>query len=328
MNCKKKEFLVFCTIYIYNYRKGKIFMKKITVLLFAFILLFIPTISEAYQIDGNISKEFGYIDIINSTPSDLEFTEHNKLPLDTVMFKANFNQYIFKDWADYYSVTLGSNLINFNTSGFEIIEYDKNKYDQKKLTTGNTYLNRYYIDFLLANYLLEYSTPKKSYLVLFGYEFNKYLYKVNSGSYYNYIDNAQENIDGNINEQHVQTHIPYVGLIFNQNFTNDLKNRFIFKYSSYAYINNWSKNHYKNYINELNNNVNFKGNYYSISNDLRFKINNDFYITGGAQYKIFNTTGKGTRSYYNNSSQNQSYTLNSTIKLNGYNINLGIQYLF
>lgn len=303
-------------------------MKKITVLLFALIILFVPTISEAYQIDGNIAKEFGHIDIINSISSDLNFTEQNELPLNTVMLKANFNQYIFQDWADYYSVTLGSNFISSNTSDFKIIEYDQNIYDKKSLITGKTYLDRYYLDFLLANYLLEYSTPKKSYLVLVGYEFNKYLYQVKNGSYYNYENNTQGNINDIINEQHIQTHIPYLGLIFNQNFTDNLKNRFILKYSSYAYVTNRSKNHYKNYINELNNSGNFKGDYYSISNDLRFKIKSDIYITGGAQYKILNTTGKGTRNYYNNTLENQTFNLNSNIEFESYNINLGIQYLF
>ena len=299
-------------------------MKKITVLLFAFILLFLPFNTFAYEVDGYLENTFGEISVINSPGAGSNVIEESKLPLNTIMLKANFNQYVFKEWADYYSITLGTNFLSSSTNDTTIYQYTTNINNKESKLKGESDLDNIYFDLLLANYLLEYSTPNESYLVLIGFEYDNYSYDVMDGYYYDYGTDSKTTIGGKISYHQIQYHIPYLGLIFNRNFNNSLKNRFIFKFSPYAYTNNKSNNFYEDYTNDSKN----TGNYLSLSNNIRYKLNKDMYITGGFKYKFLDANGKGSRYYYSGSMEGTTYDLKTDIESEEYGVNVGIQYLF
>ena len=283
-------------------------MKKLLILLFAFILLFIPVRTNAYEVDFNLESKLGDLVVTNTPP--VGNIEENNLSLNTIMLKANFNQYIFREWADFYSISLGTNLLDTSTEDTEIIYYEESLYNKVDKLKGNTELNSFYFDLLLANYLLDYSTPRESYLILIGYEYDNFNYE------------TKENIK--IASHDIQTHIPYIGFIYNRNFTRNIKNRFIFKFSPYTYTNNSSKNYNNTYINDSTSD----GNYFSLKNNVRYKINKDMYFTAGAQFKALNTTGSGNRYYYSGVNEGISYNINSETEVEEYSLNIGIQYLF
>lgn len=297
-------------------------MKKLLVLLFAFMLLFIPFSTSAYEVDLNLESKFGDLFVTNEPPTGN--IEESSLPLNTIMLKANFNQYIFRDWADFYSITLGTNFLNTSTNNAEILYYDENINNKVGKLKGNTDLKSFYFDLLLANYLLDYSTPKENYLILIGYEYDNFSYDIGKGSYYNYDTDNKTSISNNIASHNVQTHIPYLGFIYNRKFTNQIKNRFVFKFSPYTYTINSSKNFYNKCVSDSISD----GNYFSLKNNIRYKINKDMYVTGGLQYKSINTTGSGTRYYYAGANEGTSYDIKPKVKVTEYSLNIGIQYLF
>lgn len=298
-------------------------MKKRAVLLFAFILLFMSFNVSAYQADINLESKFGDL-IITDTISGTNLKEESTLPLKTIMLKANFNQYIFKEWADFYSVTLGGNFINTSTEDTKIINYTQNINNKNTRLKGETNLDSLYFDFLLANYLLDYSTPKQSFLILIGFEYDSYSYETENGSSYDYATDTQTNINNKILSQKVKNHIPYLGIIFNKNFTNNIKNRFVIKFSPYTYTNISSNNYYDDYTIDSTN----SGTLLSVKDNVRYSINKDMYLTGGAQYKLLTGDGSGTRYYYSGPSEGTSINLDSELELEEYSLNIGIQYLF
>lgn len=298
-------------------------MKKILILLFIFVVLIIPINIQAYEVDIEVGKTYGEIEYstsIQGSNSNIKST----LPLDSSFLQVNFNQYIFKDWADYYSVSLGSNLFNKDTKNAEIINFTNNINNKQSKLAGETTLDNFYLDFLLANYLLEYSTPKQSYLILIGYEYDNYIHNVKNGTHYDYTTDTQNNINGNINHQKTKYHIPYLGMILNRNINRTLKNRLVIKFSPYAYIDTSTQNYYDDYIIESTEN----GNYLFLKDKVRYNFKENIYFTGGLQYKRINTDGSGERYFYDGVNQGTTQDLQLNTLTEEYNLSVGIEYLF
>jgi len=298
-------------------------MKKILILLFIFIVLFPSLNTQAYEIDIEVGNNFGeieYTSSINGSNSNIKST----LPLNTSLLQVNFNQYIFKDWADYYSASIGSNLFNKDTKEGKIINYTNNMNNKQGKLIGETNLESLYLDFLLANYLLEYSTPKQSYLILIGYEYDNYIHSINNGTYYDYSNDTQNSTNGKIGHHKTRYHIPYLGMILNRNINKTFKNRLIFKFSPYAFTETSANNYYEDYTIESTEN----GNYFSLKNKTRYHFRENIYFTGGLQYKRLNTKGSGERYFYEGSNQgtNQEIQVNTLTEV--YNLSIGIEYLF
>src|SRR6056297_1684966 len=296
-------------------------MKKLTVVIFTLILLLIPLSTAAYEADLNLESKFGEL-VVTNIPVNTNI-EKSDLSLNTIMLKASFNQYIFKEWADYYSLTFGTNLLDTSTEDTEIITYNQNINNKINKLKGETNFNSLYFDLLLANYLLDYSTPNKSYLILIGYEYDNYSYDSKKGSYYVYDTENKTNLN-NIATHNIQYHMPYFGFIFNKNFNEKIKNRFVFKFSPYTYASLSSNNFYKDYTNESTT----TGNFFAIKNNVRYNINKDMYITGGVQFKTINNDGSGTRYYYSGINEGNSYNIDTDLQFEEYSLNIGIQYLF
>ncbi|MCF8000603.1 MAG: omptin family outer membrane protease [Halanaerobiales bacterium] len=298
-------------------------MKKILTLLFILVVLFFSINTQAYEVDieiGNTYGEIEYTTSITGSSSNIKST----LPLNSSLLQVNFNQYIFKDWADYYSVTLGSNLFNKSTKKAEIINFTDNINNKQSKLTGETSLENFYLDFLLANYLLEYSTPKQSYLILIGYEYDNYVHSVENGNFYDYSNNTQTNTNGNVVNQKTKYHIPYLGLILNRNINKSFKNRLIFKFSPYAFTDTSTKNYYEDYTLESTED----GSYLLLKNKTRYNFKENIYITGSLQYKRLDTNGTGERYFYDGSNQGLTQDFQANTFTEEYNLNIGIEYLF
>ncbi|MFO7815468.1 MAG: hypothetical protein R6V14_07010 [Halanaerobiales bacterium] len=298
-------------------------MKKILILLFIFILLLFPINTEAYEIDIELGKTFGEIEHTTSIQGSNLYSQ-STLPLDSTLLKINFNQYIFKDWADYYSITLGSNFFDTSTKEAEIINYTYDINNKESKLSGNTTLENFYLDFLLANYLLEYSTPKQSYLILIGYEYDNYGLNVKNGTYYDYSTNNHNNINNKISYHRTQYHIPYLGMILNRNINKTLKNRLVVKLSPYAYTRNSTQNYYDTYTGKSSGD----GNYLFVNNKTRYNFRENMYFTGGLQYKILNTDGPGERYFYDGGQQGTKQDLETHTQTEEYNLSFGVEYLF
>src|SRR6056297_2061241 len=305
--------------------KGENIMKKkiFTILILGFILLFSFN-TYAYQSDFYFDKNYGELELdLNPRSSTPGYSTNYKLPLETLVFKANFNEYIFKDWADYYSLTIGSNLLGTNSDNTITINYVDNINNKDSKFNNKTNYEKFYFDFQLANYLLEYSTPKETYLILIGYEYENSVYTLEDGSYYDYSTSTSTTLDGKISDLAFQNHIPYLGMIMNKNINPKLKNRFMMKFSPYAYINN-SEN---NYYHEYNSKGNSTGNYLYLNNNIRYNLNKNMYLTSGLSYNMLNTNGEAERYYYDGDNQGTSVTVDQNLELEQYSINIGFQYL-
>ena len=298
-------------------------MKKILSLLFIFIILLIPINIQAYEVDVEVGNTYGEIEYTNSIQGSNSNIK-SIFPLNSSLLQVNFNQYIFKDWADYYSVTLGSNLFNKSTKKAEIINFTDNINNKQSKLTGETSLESFYLDFLLANYLLEYSTPKQSYLILIGYEYDNYVHSVQDGSFYDYSNNTKTNISGNIVNHKTKYHIPYLGMILNRNINKTFKNRLIFKFSPYTYTGSSTNNYYEDYTFESTEN----GTYLLLKNKTRYNFKENIYFTGSLQYKRLDTDGTGERYFYDGSNQGITQELQAETFTEEYNLSIGIEYLF
>ncbi len=298
-------------------------MKKILILLFIITVLFFPINTQAYEIDIELGNTFGETEYTTSIQGSNSYIK-STLPLNSSLLKVNFNQYIFKDWADYYSVTLGSNLFNKDTKDAEIINFNDNINNKQSKLTGKTTLESFYFDFLLANYLLEYSTPKQNYLILIGYEYANYVHSIKNGTYYDYSADTQNSINDNIEHNKSKYHIPYLGMILNRNINKTLKNSLVIKFSPYTSIGTSIQNYYQNYtINSTE-----KGNYLFLNNKARYNFKENIYFTGGLQYKRINAEGTGERYFYSGANQGSTQELQTNILTEEYSLNVGIEYLF
>lgn len=298
--------------------------KLITIFILGFILLFSFN-TYAYQSDFYFEKNYGELEIdLNPRSSTAGYSTNYKLPLETLVFKANFNEYIFKDWADYYSLTIGSNLLGTNTENSTAINFIDNINNKDSRFNNKTNYENFYFDLQLANYLLEYSTPKETYLILIGYEYENSVYRLEDGSYYDYSSSSSTNLDGKTSDLDYQNHLAYLGMIMNKNINQSLKNRFTIKFSPFAYINNSEKNYYHEYYSKGNS----TGNYLYLNNNLRYNLNKNMYLTGGLSYKLLNTDGENNRYYYDGANQGTSVTVNQSLESEQYSINIGFQYLF
>jgi hypothetical protein len=301
-------------------------MKKITVfILLISIITLISFNTYAYQTDIYFDKSYGDLELnLDPRSTTPGYSTEYKLPLDTLVFKANFNEYIFKDWADYYSLTIGSNIIGTKTRNAETINYIDNINNRVNTITNETNYQTFYLDILLANYLLEYSTPEKTYLILIGYEYENSVYSLTDGSIYDYSTSTTTTLNGEITDLDFQNHLVYLGMIFNKNITRTLKNKFVVKYSPYAYTKNSETNYYQNYQSEGTN----QGSYIYVSDNIRYNLNKNMYLTGGLSYKLLNTTGDTERYYYGGANQGSTVNVGQELKSEQYSINVGLQYLF
>lgn len=298
-------------------------MKKTLIILFIFIVLLFPLNTQAYEGDIELGETFGKIEStgsIQGSSSNIKTT----FPLNSTFLQVNFNQYIFKDLADYYSVNLGTNIFNKKTNKATIINYNDNIHNKQSKLTGETTLESFYLDFLLANFLLEYSTPSQSYLILIGYEYDNYVHSVKNGTHYDYSAGTQNSINGMIDQHKTQYHIPYLGMIFNKNINKNLKNKLVFKFSPYTSIGTAIQNYYEDYIIESTE----KGNYLSLNNKVRYNFKDNIYFTGGLQYKRINTDGTGERYFYDGANQGTTQQLQTNTLTEEYNLSIGIEYLF
>ncbi len=301
-------------------------MKKTTVfILMIGIITLISFNTYAYQTDIYFDKTYGDLELnLDPRSTTPGYSTEYKLPLDTLVFKANFNEYIFKDWADYYSLTIGSNILGTSTRNTETINYIENINNRVININNKTNYETFYLDILLANYLLEYSTPEKTYLILIGYEYENSVYKLTDGSIYNYSTSTNTTLNGEITDLDFQNHLIYLGMIFNKNITRNFKNKFVVKYSPYAYTKNSENNYYQNYQSEGTS----QGSYISVSDNIRYNLNKNMYLTGGLSYKLLNTTGERERYYYDGTNQGSTVTVDQELKSQQYSINVGFQYLF
>ena len=298
--------------------------KLVTILILVFILIFSFN-TYAYQSDFYFENNYGDLKLdLNPKSSTPGYSSNYKLPLETLMFKANFNEYIFKDWADYYSLTIGSNLLGTNSENTTTINYIDNINNKVSKLNNKTNYEKFYFDLQLANYLLEYSTPKETYLILIGYEYENSVYSLNDGSYYDYSSSTSTTLDSKISDLSFQNHLAYLGMIINKNINQKLKNRFMLKFSPFAYINNSENNYYQEY----NSKGNSSGNYLYLNNNLRYNLNKNMYLTGGLSYKMLNTDGESERYYYDGVNQGTSVAVDQNLNFEQYSVNIGFQYLF
>jgi|GEM_PF-2240153 hypothetical protein len=301
-------------------------MKKTTVFILLIGIIFLISFNTyAYQTDIYFDKSYGDLELnLNPRSTTPGYSTEYKLPLDTLVFKANFNEYIFKDWADYYSLTIGSNIIGTKTRNTKTINYIDNINNKVNTITNETNYQTFYLDILLANYLLEYSTPEKTYLILIGYEYENSVYSLTEGSIYDYSTSTTTNLNGEITDLDFQNHLVYLGMIFNKNITRTLKNKFVVKYSPYAYTKNSETNYYQNYQSKGSN----QGSYMYVSDNIRYNLTKNMYLTGGLSYKLLNTTGDTERYYYGGANQGSTVNVDQELKSEQYSINVGFQYLF
>lgn len=301
-------------------------MKKTTVIILLIGFIFLISFNTyAYQTDFYFEKNYGELEFdLNPKSSTPGYSTEYKLPLDTSVFKANFNEYIFQDWADYYSLTIGSNLLGTSTNNTTTVNYIDNINNRVSRLNNKTNYESFYLDILLANYLLEYSTPEKTYLILIGYEYENSVFNLTDGSIYDYSSSTSTTLNGEISDLDFQNHLVYLGMIFNKNFNQTLKNKFVVKVSPYAYTKNSENNYYQSY----NSKGDSLGTYIYLNNNIRYNLNKNMYLTGGLSYKLLNTSGETERYYYDGANQGSTVNVDQTLKSEQYSINFGFQYLF
>ncbi|MCF8008402.1 MAG: hypothetical protein K9K32_01440 [Halanaerobiales bacterium] len=300
-------------------------MKKIISIFIICLFLLIPTQGLTKELNFNISKTYGTIGEYFLDNTNTVADNHIKLPTDTSLFNINYNKYVFKDWADYYSVTFGSNIISSGVKPYQDNYFNNSTDNKVARLKGESSFNTFYIDILLANYLLEYSTPKDNYLVLIGYQYDNLKYSSKDGNHYDYSTDTTTNITNKISDFNKSNHIPYLGFMYNRNLTKfNLKNELTFKVSPYLYSTSHEDNYYNDYIITSTN----KGYSLSIDNRLHYIVNTDFYLSGGFKYKKLNGSGSGEKSFYEGPYSGNSYHLDTSLDSNQYEFNLGLMYRF